>query len=153
MHSVDYECLDIRPFWLPKCVTKDVWAVVGRILGQEFEWHDGGRIWNGAQMLVRMELQSNWFPSPTFPVDSYAKVGDLIMFDDAMPKFSPNVFNGFGTHKVVGCPPPIKILDQAKRISSKPSPNLLSVGSPRNGSWDWARNPLFLKNEPSWRCL
>lgn len=52
-----------------------------------------------------MELQSNWFPSPTFPVDSYAKVGDLIMFDDAMPKFSPNVFNGFGTHKVVGCPP------------------------------------------------
>lgn len=56
-------------------------------------------------MLARVELQPNWFLSPTFPVDSYAKVGDLIMFDDAMPNLAPNVFNGFGTHKVVGWPP------------------------------------------------
>jgi hypothetical protein len=95
-----------------------------------------------------MEVQPNWFPSPTFPVDSYAKVGDLIMFDDAMPNFLQMFLKDLGRTKWwVG--PPIKILNRAKRILSKPSPNLLLVGSPKNGSWDWARNPLFLKNEPS----
>lgn len=42
------------------------------------------------------------FLLPLFLMDSYAKVGNPITFNDGMPNLTPNVLNGIGTHKVVG---------------------------------------------------